>query len=211
MTLPELSELLQYLDVRLAARGDELEIDAPDGVLTDQIMAALRQHKAALIARVSGAARAQESQDEIPIFGRTSWRDQVGLWPIPWREAWGRLANAIEDETRNTDCPATWREAEQGAHALLAGRFRPEGDPQGALDAITKEMGWARIVLSGYTGDDIQHEPLTDAEAVAAIDCAFSDPAPARRSSRGPRDVRRGDRWLPWHYRLPPADRSKGV
>jgi hypothetical protein len=41
---------------------------------------------------------------------------------------------------------------------------------------------------------------LTDEEVVAAIDRAFGDPAPARRSDRGPRDARRGDRWLPWHF-----------
>jgi hypothetical protein len=35
---------------------------------------------------------------------------------------------------------------------------------------------------------------------VAAIDRAFGDPAPARGSDRGPRDVRRGDQWLPWHF-----------
>jgi hypothetical protein len=40
---------------------------------------------------------------------------------------------------------------------------------------------------------------LSDPEAVTAIDTAFADPAPTRRSDRGPRDFRRGDRWLPWH------------
>jgi hypothetical protein len=26
------------------------------------------------------------------------WRDQLAGWPIEWRERWGRLANALEDE-----------------------------------------------------------------------------------------------------------------
>lgn len=28
----------------------------------------------------------------------------------------------------------------------------------------------------------------------------------AARTSRGPRDVRRGDRWLPWHFREGSSD-----
>jgi hypothetical protein len=194
MTLAELTSVLDSLDVQFSTRGGELVIDAPDGALTDQIRAALRQHKPALIARLSGAGRGHRSHEQILSFGRNSWDDELALWPIPWREAWGRLANAIEDETRNTDHPATCREADQGAHAMLAGRFRPETDPQGVLDDITKELGWSRIVLSGHAGDGIQHKPLTDAEAVAAIDRAFADPAPIHRSGRGPRDFQLGDR-----------------
>jgi hypothetical protein len=26
------------------------------------------------------------------------WRDQLAVWPIEWREKWGRLANSLEDE-----------------------------------------------------------------------------------------------------------------
>jgi len=45
---------------------------------------------------------------------------------------------------------------------------------------------------------------LSDVEAVAAIDQAFRECSPARAgpTRHGPRDVRRGDRWLPWHARL---------
>jgi hypothetical protein len=137
-----------------------------------------------------------------------SWLRIVGSWSIPWREAWGALSSAIEDATQGTDHAATWREAEQGAYALLSGRFRPEGDQQCALDEITKELGWPRIVISGYAGDDVRPEPLTDAEAVVAIDWACSDHnlASAGPTARGPRDVRRRDKWLPWH--LDESDRS---
>jgi hypothetical protein len=41
---------------------------------------------------------------------------------------------------------------------------------------------------------------IAEPEVVAAIDRAFSGSAPATRSDRGPRDRRRGDRWLPWHF-----------
>src|SRR5262245_13100828 len=53
---------------------------------------------------------------------------------------------------------------------------------------------------------------LTDAEAIAAIDRAFDEdywastsPEAGRRSdaAAGPRDVRQGDRWLPWHFDRP--------
>ena len=28
----------------------------------------------------------------------SSWRDCLAVWPVEWREKWGRLANALEDE-----------------------------------------------------------------------------------------------------------------
>jgi hypothetical protein len=204
MTLPELQSMVDYLDIRLSVRGDRLEYDAPDDVLTENILAALRQHKAALITMLTGpvsqacrGAQEEEYRSASPV----RWTEALGAWPIPWREAWGRLANALEDETRDTDRPVTFSESGPPAYGMLVDRFDLQADPQPVLDAITGERGWTRIVLSGYTGVGVKHEPLSDAEAVAAIDWAFAPPKPAVPSDRGPRDVRRGDRWLPWHGR----------
>jgi hypothetical protein len=35
---------------------------------------------------------------EPPKLIPSSWRDCIAVWPIEWREKWGRLANALEDE-----------------------------------------------------------------------------------------------------------------
>ena len=57
MTLSELMSVLDYLDVQLSVCGNELEFDAPHGVLNERIMADLREHKPALIARLSSPGR----------------------------------------------------------------------------------------------------------------------------------------------------------
>jgi hypothetical protein len=90
------------------------------------------------------------------------------------RQRWGERANELQDRGE------PWPVAEWIAYGELA----PD-----LADAERR-------------GEVVPTDPapgLSDPEAVAAIDRAFADPAPAGRSDRGPRDVRRGDRWLPWH------------
>jgi hypothetical protein len=39
--------------------------------------------------------------DGVPLTSNLApsvWRDQLAGWPVEWRERWGRLANALEDE-----------------------------------------------------------------------------------------------------------------
>jgi hypothetical protein len=112
MTLPDLQACLDRLGVRLSLR---LVVDAPAGVMTPEILAALVAHKPRLLALLTG----------------------------------------VDDRADPTGPP-------------VSEPIRSAGPPG-----------------------------LSDSEAVAAIDAAFADPAPARRSDRGPRDVRHGDRWLP--------------
>jgi hypothetical protein len=160
MTLSELISLLDYLDVRLSVCEDRLEYDAPNGVLTDKIMAALREHKTALIALLARPDWDHESDIDCHVayqlqaqsLPQHPWRESVARWPLCWREAWGRLANAIEDETRDTDWPATWKEAEIGAYNFLLDYYRPEDSPQPALDAITERFEWVRVVLADGPG-----------------------------------------------------------
>jgi len=49
MTLPELVEALEARDIKLSLR---LVVDAPRGVMTDEIKTALAAHKPALLARL---------------------------------------------------------------------------------------------------------------------------------------------------------------
>jgi hypothetical protein len=96
-----------------------------------------------------------------------SWRTAVARWPVEWRERWGRRANEVEF------AGAAWIEAEWSAFGELA-RDQADAERRGEVVCLDLAPG------------------LSDAEAVAVIDRAFGDPAPARRSDRGPRDVRHG-------------------
>jgi hypothetical protein len=172
MTLSELISLLDYLDVRLSVCEDRLDYDAPNGVLTDKIMAALREHKAALIALLARAESDHASDIDAQVTYQLQakplpeypWREGKARWPLCWQEAWGRLANAIEDETRDSDCPASWKVAESCAYHSLLDLYRPEDSPQPALDAITERFGWARVVLADGPGSGAGSTPSDNSE-----------------------------------------------
>jgi hypothetical protein len=105
------------------------------------------------------------------------WRAAIARWPLECRERWGRRANEHEA------AGATWTEAEWIAYSEMA--------PDMADAERRREFMCAHRAPG-----------LSDPEAVATIELAFSDgdPAPAGPSGQGPRDVLRGDRWLPWHF-----------
>jgi hypothetical protein len=190
MTLPELHAVLDRLGVELTARGDKLHYKAKSGSLTPEIKAALAAHKRALLALL---ARADDRPDPTgppvselpgpvgsdgpgPPPADRGWRAGVARWPVGWRERWGRLADELQDRGE------PWDAAEWIAYGELAPEVA-DAERRGEVACTDPAPG------------------LSNAEAVAAIDRAFGDPVPARRSDRGPRDFRRGDRWLPWHDR----------
>ena len=90
MTLPDLQAGLDRLGVVLSARGDRLVIDAPAGALTPEIKAALATHKPALLARLADPPWSPRRPPAVV--------EEIGGWPIPWRQRWGELCNAFEDE-----------------------------------------------------------------------------------------------------------------
>jgi hypothetical protein len=69
MTTVELLQDLQARDIRLTVDGDRLTYDAPEGVMTEDILTLLRQHKTALVTLLQQApetaiARAEFSAHE---------------------------------------------------------------------------------------------------------------------------------------------------
>jgi hypothetical protein len=110
------------------------------------------------------------------------WREAIGLWPVEWRERWGRRANELQDHGRPWDL-AEWIAFRETARDLIEAERRGE------------------VPESAYP-DPAAHDGLSDEEVLAGIALAFGEAklAPAGPSERGPRDVRRGDRWLPWHF-----------
>jgi TubC N-terminal docking domain len=195
MTLPELQSCLDRLGVKLSLRGDRLAVDAPAGVMTEEIKAALAAHKPALLAMLAGLD--DRTDPAGPTAGEPSlpdgpagwgpppadrgWRKTVAHWPIGWRAIWGELAESHQA------VGATWDQAEWSAFNETV-RDLAEAERRGD-------------VLASSYADSVPRDGLSDAEAVAGIALAFgdADPAPSGPSGTGPRDVRRGDRWLPWH------------
>jgi hypothetical protein len=70
MTAVEVLHTLRARDIRLTADGDQLRYDAPEGAITDEVLALLRQHKAALLTLLQqtlpSTARAPESETPVP-------------------------------------------------------------------------------------------------------------------------------------------------
>lgn len=163
-----------------------LVVDAPAGVMTEELKAALTVYKPRLLAMLAGVddrtdpagppacepARAAGPDDRGSPAPEPRWRQAVAIWPVEWRERWGRRANDLQD------AGAAWAVAERSAFNETA-RDLAEAERRGEV---------------AYTSPP---EGLSDPEAVAAIDRAFGDPGPVRWLDRGPRDVRRGGPVVP--------------
>ena len=185
MNLPELQACLDRLGVRLSLR---LVVDAPAGVMTRELKAALAAHKPRLLAQLAGVdSRAHRAHDRTDPAGPpaseppgTDGADRPGpppadrrrrlavaRWPVEWRERWGRRANELQDR----------------------------GEPWDAAEWIAFNETAPDLADAERRGEVVCSDPpagLSDPEAVAAIDRAFGALAPARWSDRGPRDVRHG-------------------
>jgi hypothetical protein len=82
--------LLERLGVELSASGERLHYKAPAGALTPEVKAALATHKPALLARLADPPWSPRRPPAVV--------EEIGAWPIPWRQRCGELCNAFEDE-----------------------------------------------------------------------------------------------------------------
>jgi hypothetical protein len=207
----------------LTAGGDRPHHRAPAGALTEEPNAALAVHDRTLVATL---ARADDPPDAAgpPVCEPTrpagpdvwgpppadrGWHWTLALWPIPWREKWGHRANELQDAGA-TRAEAEWRAFCETARDLAEAERRGE------------------VPASAYPYP-AEHDGLSDAEAVAAIDRAFApvrvpfatglelwqrrdkltkkygpdgtEPTETWETLAAVRDVRRGDRWLGTHSR----------
>jgi hypothetical protein len=123
MTLSELTSQLDDLDIRLFACGDELEIDPPDDeALTDEIMAALREHKAALLCLQSELSPAVTPPSNLDlVLNHTATRRSVREVEIEG----GRVVEPGRADRRESQKAAT----REHKPAVLAGLFPAEPDP----------------------------------------------------------------------------------
>jgi hypothetical protein len=147
--------------------------------MTEELKDALRAHKPRLLALLARAddrtdpagPPASEPPEPVgsdgpgPPPADREWRQAVALWPVEWRERWGRCANELQDRGE------PWDTAEWIAYNELAPNL---------ADAERR-------------GEVVRADPpagLSDPEAVAAIDRAFADRAPAGPPGNGPKYAR---------------------
>ncbi len=113
-TLDLLAEF-KRLNVKLSLAGDKLRFEAPAGVLTPEIKEALRQHKAALIALLSGRPvemvfwpgvksnvyRARQTCLEAEGCLQLTREVDCRLFPLTWCRGWCRERVSANDQAVN--------------------------------------------------------------------------------------------------------------
>jgi hypothetical protein len=172
---------LDRLGVRLSARGDRLHFQAPKGVLTPEIKAALVCHKPALQAMLASPPEAAP-EPELPgcirpelIMGSCGWRECLGWWPLGWRQRWGDRAEALQVEGKSSQ-EAEWQAFLETVDQINAAEAIGEvieftepvpSDDAAALEAI---LAWRlddRTSLTEIIESGRQHNKLVLSRAAA--------------------------------------------
>ena len=124
----KLLESLRERKITITAKDDYLVVQSRDGVLTDQDREYIRRHKPALL----------------KLLWTLTWKSrpqELAEWPIPWREAWGRLANEFHEVAEAGGMPAQWWEVEMLAYCQLSWRKEDGQSAEQALEAVREELG----------------------------------------------------------------------
>ena len=170
----------------LAGRGLVLSIEdariqvSPKRLLTDQDRHLIRQFRVDLFDLLSRGVAAKTCEEaereairEEPLTAPSPdirFHDELASWPIPWREVWGWVTNAIEDACKADGMPTGG--AELGAFAEVA-RLHGDGmSPSEALAAIWNAWslpGEPPVLDLKQEWSLPRHEPLDDEEALRQI------------------------------------------
>jgi hypothetical protein len=149
MTLDKLEDWLASMRIWVVPTDDgTLELDMPEAVeLPDPVLAALREHKAALMERPTDF----------------SWRNSVDCWPIAWQSYWAGLAMGYQ-ANGYTLGGAEWRAFVEVVRELEAAEARGEyikyTFPPGRLRETNEEIMSAlnRIIWDGRSLVDMIEE-----------------------------------------------------
>src|SRR5262245_50705641 len=96
MTALTLMDDLGRRGAKLPARSGRLAVDAPVGVLTEADRDDLLRCKVELLALLTAQSGADPVPTAPPYF--PPYPPELAGWPIPWRQAWGELANRLDSE-----------------------------------------------------------------------------------------------------------------
>jgi hypothetical protein len=103
------------------------------------------------------------------------WRKALAWWPIEWQHKWKDRVKVHELAGQPCDVAEYWA-FQETAEEINAAQSRGEVIPFVEPEAV-----------------------MCDEDALAAIGTELASPARPTVASDGPRDVRKGDRWLRWH------------
>jgi hypothetical protein len=144
-----------------------------------------------------GAPRAAVAGPPIPAEGQGApldghWRPAIACWPVEWRQRWADRAEA--HHTAGCDrLPAEYRAWRETLRELDQAEARRERiDHQEPVSGLSDKDALRQIEASDEgqpqrVGPNMVMTPHGPREEVVV-------------TKRGPRDVRRGDKWHGWHW-----------
>jgi hypothetical protein len=192
MTLSDLQSRLKRMDVTLlASREGKLALDMPGSAeLNDELMAALKEHKSALLGMLTAAAPQPVHPAPLaphpPVPPDRGWRRSIAYWPTAWRQRWREQAEARQADGEHPDA-AEWIAFLATVETINEIESRGE---RIAFIELPDESGGAPSLAEGG--------PVPPPRPVVAR--ALHPLAHPSTTRQGPRDFRKGDSWLPWHF-----------
>jgi hypothetical protein len=198
MTLPELLDHLDRDGIHLEAIEGRLRVDAPIGALTAEIKSALAEHKPQLL-------RQAPATDQIrPLVPMHSSRNVNVQHRKRQRAVEAAALEVTETSTASTPTkpPRDYKaEAAHGDALRAAGLavplcWLPEPQERWQPPPLRGRREGDRLWFEG----DTRKRKAQDTEEAERLGRRVALRLPPNPDAKFPRDVRRGDKCLPWHF-----------